>query len=115
MSDEVNRANFKSLFINPDLADAPVEQIEIVWGEGNDIDFPDYPEPSTELVESTKTIKPIEPIKPIKTISTEPYFEYFYSWGKSISGLNDWVGEHVDKIGNVGKEASNEAIMKSGD
>lgn len=91
--------NKEELYYNPDVANQPYENITVKWCELEN--FPNF-----NLGDE------LEALVDFVDIVVTPYFEYFYAWGNSVCGLNNWVNTNVDLRGNVGKDATNEAMMK---
>jgi hypothetical protein len=79
------------------------DKIKIVWDENEK--FPRY-----EYEDEEEFVEPNENIS--NMIVEMPFFEFFDSQYGSLCGINNWVSEHVDVIGNIGKDASNREIMK---
>jgi hypothetical protein len=75
------------------------ELVEIPWDDNET--FPDYSVSDLPITyQSNSTIKQI------------PQIEYFDSCGSSLCGIDKWVRENINTIGNIGKSAENSDIVK---
>ncbi|AUL79435.3 putative orfan [Tupanvirus soda lake] len=73
--------------------------IVIVWD--NNVSFTNYPSIEGYQISDNENLT-----------TQKPFFEFFVSDSNGISGIGDWVDSNVDVVGNIGKGASNEEIMK---
>lgn len=80
------------------------EKIPIKWN--NDAKFNNF------KYGCASTGKNQEMDKEMDVIHETPDIYYFRSSTGSICGINNWVSENMNITGNIGKDASNEEIMK---